>query len=87
MGKDYAGLEYYSLENDIVTYEQCLCIPDNNSLKLKVTFQCHNAKVAGHFGRDKTLEFMNRDYYWPNIEDCIRNYVRTYDTCQRNKAI
>jgi len=22
-GKDYAGLEYYSLEDDMVTYEQC----------------------------------------------------------------
>ena len=38
MSKDYAGLEYYSLENEMVTYEQHLYIPDNNSLKLKVTY-------------------------------------------------
>jgi len=35
--KDYAGLEHYGLEDNIVTYEQCLYIPDNNSLKLRVT--------------------------------------------------
>jgi len=81
MGKDYAGLEYYGLEDDMVTYEQRLYIPDNNSLKLKVTYQCHDAKVAGHFGRDKTLELMKRDYYWPNMEDWVRNYVRTCDAC------
>jgi len=63
MGKDYAGLEHYGLEDDMVTYERRLYIPDNNSLKLKVTYQCHNAKVAAHFGLDKTLELMKRNYY------------------------
>jgi len=62
IGKDYAGLEYYRLENDMVTYERRLSIPDNNSLKLKVTYQCRDAKVAGHFGWDKTLELMKCDY-------------------------
>ena len=50
MGKDYAGLEHYGLEDDMLTYEQYLYILDNNSLKLKVTYQCHDPKVAGHFG-------------------------------------
>jgi len=71
MGKDYTGLEHYGLEDDIVTYEWRLYIPDNNSLKLKVTYQCHDAKVEAHFGRDKTLELMKCDYYWPNMEDWV----------------
>jgi len=87
MGKGYEGLEHYSLEDDMVTYERRLYIPDNNSLKLKVTYQYHDAKVAGYFGQDKTLELMKRDYYWPNMEDWVRNYVRTCDACQRNKTI
>jgi len=81
MDKDYAGLEHSGLEDDMVTYEWRLYIPNNNSLKLKVTYQCHDAKVGGHFGRDKTLELMKCNYYWPNIEDRVRNYVRTCDTC------
>ena len=81
MGNDYAGLEHYGLEDDIVTYEQGLYIPDNNSLKLKVTYQYHDAKVAGHFGWDKTLELMKCDYYWPNMEDWVRNYANTCDAC------
>jgi len=87
MCKHYVGLEHYGLEDDMVTYERHLYIPDNNSLKLKVTYQCHDAKVAGHFGRDKTLELMKRDYDWPNMEDWVRNYVHTCDACQRNKTI
>jgi len=71
MGKDYAGLEDYGLEDDMVTYEQRLYISNNNSLKLKVTYQCNDAKVAGHFSHHKTLELMKCDYYWPNMEDWV----------------
>jgi len=71
MGKDYVGQLHYGLEDDMVTYEWRLYIPDNNSLKLKVTYQCHDAKVAGHFGRDKTLKLMKHDYYWANMEYCV----------------
>jgi len=81
MGKDYARLEHYGSADNIVIYERPLYIPDNNSLKLKGTYQCHDTKVEGHFGQDKTLELMKRDYYWPNIEDWVRNYVHTCDAC------
>jgi len=87
MGKDYAGLEHYGLEDDMVTYEQHLYIPDNNSFKLKITYQYYDAKVGGHFGRDKTSELMTHNYYWPNMEDWVRNFVCTCDACQRNKTI
>ena len=30
---------------------------------------------------------MKRDYYWPNMEDWVRNYVRTCNACPRNKTI
>jgi len=42
--------------------------------------------VAGHFGQDKTLELMKPNYYWPNIEEWVRNYVRTCYACQSNKS-
>ena len=29
---------------------------------------------------------MTRNYYWPDIDQWVRNYVRTCDTCQRNKT-
>jgi len=47
----------------MVTYERHIYIPDSNALKLKVAHQYHDAKVAGHYGRDKTLDLMKRNYY------------------------
>ena len=80
-------LEHYGPEDDLVTYEHRIYVPESNALKLKVAHQCHDAKVAKHFGRDKTLELMERNYYWPNMEERIQNYVRTCDACQGNKTV
>jgi len=85
-GQDYSGLQHYGIEDEMVTYERCIYIPDSNALKLKVAHQCHNAKVGGHFGQDKTLDLMKRNYYWTNMEEWVRNYVPTCDACQRNKT-
>jgi len=85
-GQDYPGLQHYGIEDELVTYERRIYIPDSNALKLKVAHQCHDVKVAGHFGQDKTLDLMKRNYYWPNMEEWVRNYVRTWDACQRNKT-
>jgi len=79
--QDYPGIQNYGIEDEMVTYECGIYIPGSNALKLKVAHQCHNGKVAGHFGRDKTLNLMKRNYYWPNMEEWVRNYVRTCDAC------
>jgi len=85
-GQDYPGLQHNGIEDEMVTYERRIYIPDSNALKLKVAHQCHDAKVAGHFGRDKTLDLMERNFHWPNMEEWVRNYVRTCDACQCNKT-
>jgi hypothetical protein len=34
----------------------------------------HDLNVAGHFGRDMTLEQGSRNFYWPEMEDEIRKF-------------
>ena len=75
-----------TLEDKLILYKNRIYIPDYNELKLTVTRQAHDAKVVGQFGRDKTLELLTRNYYWPNLEEWVTTYVRTCDACQRNKT-
>jgi len=49
-GQSCKGLEHYTLEDDLVTCERRIYVPESSALQLKVTHQCHDAKVAGHFG-------------------------------------
>jgi hypothetical protein len=46
----------------------------------------HDSKVAGHFGRERTLELLTRNFYWTNMECNVRNYWSECDICQRKKA-
>ena len=69
--QSYNGLGHYRLEDDLVTYECRMHVPEKNGLQLKVAQQCHNAKVAGHLGRDKTVKLMNWNYYWANMEEWV----------------
>ena len=55
-------LDTLSLEVGLVLYKKRYYIPNSNELKLAVTRRCHDAKVSGHFGRDKTMERMPRTY-------------------------
>ena len=56
-------IDNLSLQDDLVLFKNRMYLPDCNDLKLTVTRQAHDAKVAGHFGRDKTMELLTRNYY------------------------
>ena len=75
-----------SLKDGLVLYEKRYYKPNSNKLKLRVTRRCHDPKVVGHFGRDKTMERMTRTYYWPDMDQGVGNYVRTCNACQHNKT-
>jgi transposase InsO family protein len=47
--------------------------------------EAHDCVVSGHLGVHKTLARLQRVAYWPNMERDVRLYVRTCDSCQRNK--
>ena len=80
-------IDNLSLQDDLVLFKNRMYLPDCNDLKLTVTRQAHDAKVAGHFGRDKNMELLTRNYYWPNLDDWVRTYLKTCDACQRNKTV
>jgi len=61
-------------------------VPAADEIKLGVLQDCHDAPTAGHLGEDKTLELVTRNYYWPSMRKTVNDYVRTCDTCMRNKV-
>jgi len=71
-GQDYPGLQPYGIEDEMVTYECRIYIPDSNAPQWKVAHQRHDAKVAGRLRQDKTLDLMKRNYL-PNMEEWVRN--------------
>ncbi len=55
-------------------------------LRTKVIEAHHNTPLAGHPGIAKTLELINRNYWWPSMKEVIQHYVKTCVVCQRTKT-
>jgi len=62
-----------------------LYIPDVAALQLQLLREHHDSKLSGHLGMDKTYALLARNYYWPNMRDTVRDYIRSCPACQGNK--
>jgi hypothetical protein len=62
-----------------------LCVPDNQQLRTMLIRESHDSPLAGHLGRDKTIELLKRRFFWIGMDSRIAHYVNTCDQCQRNK--
>ena len=60
-------------------------VPNDEPLKTRILRECHDSPLAGHLGKEKTTEQVKRRFYWPGMDATIAAYVRTCDSCQRNK--
>ena len=57
-----------------------LCLPA--SLKNQVIKEYHESRLAGHCGFKKTLEHVQRNYFWKSIHKDVLEFVRTCPSCQ-----
>ena len=62
-----------------------LYMPESNLLQMEVIQKHHDSLVAGHPGYEKTLDLLQRNYYWPRMATTVKEYVARYNTCQRFK--
>ena len=47
---------------------------------------CHDEKTSGHLGVDKTLARVQQRYYWPGLQQDVRQYVTGCKTCTRRNG-
>src|SRR5262249_18518840 len=75
----------FSHDGEYLRFNGLLFVPNNNRIKLEILRQHHDSPTAGHFGAEKTLELITREFYWPKMRKFITNYCATCDPCQRAK--
>ena len=75
-----------SIQNGLLYHgNNRLCVPNDIPLRTRLLHECHDVPLAGHLGKDKTLELVKRRFYWPGMDNDISKYVTSCDACQRNK--
>ena len=75
----------FEIEDDLLMWKKRWYIPNNIELKNMILHDNHDSNIAGHFGTYKTLERLKHNYHWHKMEEDVKDYVRTCDTCQRDK--
>ena len=73
------------LWNDRLYYCDNMIVPNSELLWFKILEFAHDAAVAGHPGRAKTYEIVQRSYYWPGMHDFVWRYVQSCQTCVQEK--
>ncbi|KAL5510935.1 hypothetical protein ACEPAG_4692 [Sanghuangporus baumii] len=77
----------YSCRNGLHYVTNALYVPPSANLRALLIRRRHDHKLAGHPGAEKTIELVKRAYYWPRMEEMIREYIASCDICQRAKPI
>ena len=61
-------------------------VPNFESLRTTIIQHAHDSAIAGHPGREQTYSFVARNFFWPNMSQDIRRFVRNCNVCGRSKA-
>lgn len=74
----------FTAQDGMVFHKGRLFVP--STLRADILHSRHDALIAGHPGRTRTLAFVQRDYSWPGIQTYVRRYVQACDVCARIKT-
>ena len=50
-----------------------------------ILYSFHEDLLAGHFGFNETYRAISERYFWPQMGDDIKKYVRSCDICQKRQ--
>ena len=68
-GLDYRQFEYH---DGLLFFKKLVYVPDC-SCRLQIVQNCHDAHTTGHFGSTKTLDLVQRSFWWPHMRRFVDN--------------
>lgn len=79
----------FSARNGIIytknTYgNEVPCIPRDRNLITEILTQAHDG--VGHFGEQRTSEYVRRWYWWPRLVGDTKDFCKSCEACQRSKV-
>ena len=75
-----------SIVDGLIYYRNRVFVPDSPELRLEVVHRTHISGPAGHPGRVKTLDLLNRTYWWLGISQFTATFVKDCALCFRTKT-
>ena len=79
----------FKIKNGLILWNEenpRIYVPAGTALRQDLLEEHHDSVLAGHLGMDKTYSLISRSFYWPRMEDDVREFVRTCPTCCTTKS-
>jgi hypothetical protein len=83
---DCQAVPNYSLENSILRYKTKLYIGLTSNLRQQLLDSFHTSALGGHSGERATLKRLQLIFYWPKMQQMVKEYVQQCPVCQKNKS-
>ena len=77
--------EEWQIEGDLVLKEGKVYVLKNEELRVEIIQLHHDILVVGHEGKQKMMELVTRNYWWPGVTRNVGKYMEECDMCQRMK--
>ena len=61
-------------------------VPNTPKFRTLLLRESHDQPLAGHFGRDRTLDLLRRKWYWKGMAKDVELYVQSCDKCNKIKS-
>jgi len=74
----------FKMIKGILHFQKKIIVP--STLKAQLLYNYHDTPTNGHQGVSKTLEKLQRFYWWPNMRNDVTNYVHSCTVCGKNKV-
>src|ERR1700749_1278773 len=81
------GIEEWNFEDGLILKRGRIYVPSNPDLRRTIIKSHHDPEMFGHPGEVKTLELIQRTFWWPHMSKTIKEYVSGCATCQSTKNI
>ena len=75
MAKDPMDKRWSLDDAGFLRLDDRMYVPEEGDLRLRVLRYKHDHVLAGHYGYNKTLELVRREYVWPELRDFVKTIV------------
>ena len=72
--------------NEQLHYRECVYVLNYHSLRLHLCKEHHDISIARHSEKAKTYELLICNYYWPNMQRFVNQYVQNCHICTCTKT-
>ncbi|KEP45803.1 putative Transposon Tf2-1 polyprotein, partial [Rhizoctonia solani 123E] len=75
----------WELQEGLLYHKGKVFVPKNDLIRNHILESRHDALAVGHPGQLRTLELVNRTFWWPSMKKFVKSYVEHCEVCIRSK--